>query len=202
MVIQWAEVGRGPGNRSEEFHEPAMDVCTSLFTFYCPLLSHRAPATCKEGRKYMSPRGSVVSTLSPSTAPLSSQQTPISLCIHKIHSTTLPGNRSQIQFALSGHCIQPRVQGVWFGLRLPHHRVQMCEAAENQGARLSTWHRPPRSEKSNSPPSLREGRDLTACCAQCCSRTPHETRPPSRAFSTLNCPLCSLLIWLFLNRYI
>lgn len=146
-------------------------------TAHCSATEPQLPARkagniCPQG-------GSVVNTLSPSTPHLSSQQTPLSLHIHKIHSTTLPGNRSQIQFALSGHCIQPRVRGVWFGLRLPHHRAQICKAAESQGARLSTGHRSQRSEKSNSPPSLHEGRNLTSRCAQCCSLTPHETGDPA-----------------------
>lgn len=189
------EVGRGIAVGSSTSQPWTCVHLCSRSTAHCSATEPQPPAR-KAGNLWPQ-GGSVVDTLSPSTAPLSSQQTPISFRIHKIHSTTLPGNRSQIQFALSGHCIQPRVQGVWFGLHLPHHRVQMCEAAENQGARLSTWHRPQRSEKSNSPPSLREGRNLTAFCAQCCSLTPHETPPPSLAFSTLNCSLCSLLMWLF-----
>lgn len=156
MVIQWAEVGRGPGNRSEEFHEPAMDVCTSLFTFYCPLLSHRAPATCKEGRKYMSPRGSVVSTLSPSTAPLSSQQTPIHFAYMKYtqpHSQEI-GPKSSLLSLATAFSPESRAYGSVFVFPIIEFRCAKLQRTREHACPHGTG---PRDRRNQTPlhPSVR-----------------------------------------------
>lgn len=73
--------GRGAGRvtAGSVMSQPGKGCPPPLLTPYCPLPSHRAPATCKEGWKHVPGVRCGDYLLSPSTPHLSGQQTSFSL---------------------------------------------------------------------------------------------------------------------------
>lgn len=120
--------------------------------------AHRAPATCKgcaQGRVWQIPAGP---QHTPPCRPANTYF--LFLCLHKICSTMLPGERPQTQYAPSSQGIPPRVRDVCFGLGPAHHQRHMWGAAGNQKAhRVHTAETP---ERWGNPPKTMTRRGMGA----------------------------------------